>query len=182
MTTCVKFPGADPFMDEVGLRSGNPSWFQIERALAEAPVGALALSAAGLRASPRCTAARTSRLTLLAGVFVLSKEFVRSKAPMRELSLALTHWEANREGRALVPVFLDVSWEECKMMRRRYDEPGFWDNWEKPDGWEKPEPTLLDEWATDLKRLSSFAGVRSGQVHCVWGFEIHRTRLSCMAS
>ena len=87
---------------------------------------------------------------------------------MRELGLALAHWEANCKGRALVPVFLDVSWEECKTMRQRYDKPGFW------DGWEKPEPTLLEEWATDLKRLSGFAGVRSGQVHCMWGFETHQ--------
>ena len=44
-------PGAHPFLDEFGLQSGINSWDQIERALAEAPVGALALSALGLQVS-----------------------------------------------------------------------------------------------------------------------------------
>ena len=85
---------------------------------------------------------------------------MRSKAPMHELGLALRHWEANPEGRALVPVFLNVSVEECKAMRQQYDEPGFW------DGLQKPEPAVLHAWATDLDRLSGFAGTRSDQVPC----------------
>ena len=89
---------------------------------------------------------------------MLSTEFVRSKAPMRELGLALRHWEANRNGRVLLPVFLDVSREECRAMRQQYDKPGFWDDWEMP------EPAVLDDWATDLERLSCFSGIELSQV------------------
>ena len=91
---------------------------------------------------------------------MLSEDFVRSKASTRELGLALRHWKANRKGRALLPVFLDVSWEDCNEMPQRYDEPDF------GDGFEQPEPAALDEWPADLKRRSGFAGVRSGAV-CV---------------
>ena len=158
----TEVPGAAPFLDEPDLRGGKRSWNQIERALEEAPVGAAALSAARAMHSTdqatACSAQWTVCVSSLQAFFVLSKDFVRSKAPMRELSLALRHWEADPEGRALVPVFLSVSWEECKTMRQRYDEPGFW------DGSQKPEPAVLDAWAADLERLSGFVGTRPDQV------------------
>ena len=170
IATCAKFSGADPFLGRVWPPKRR-SVLGPDRERAGGGASRCARRTIWVASHQSCTPAINAcsptdqpERALPPGVCVLSKEFVRSKAPVRELGPALWHWEANREGRALVPVFLAVSWEECKTMRQRYDDPGFW------GGWEQPESAILDEWAADLKRLSGFTGLRCGQVQCAWRF------------
>ena len=111
-----KILGADLFPDQLGLQGGDLSWDQVESALEQAPFGA-PVERSGFRCKTNahrrlsfnaCSPVDQFERDLPPGVFMPSKEFVRSKAPLREFGLALRHWEANCKDRALLPVVLDV--------------------------------------------------------------------------
>ena len=90
-------------------------------------------------------------------VVVLSREFVRKKAPMEELRLALQRVEETPKAARILPVFLEVSVEDCTSVRRLYD------SWTVEWG-PKPDDEVLKVWENTLKGVQQYTGVRSDQV------------------
>ena len=141
-------PGAHPFLDEFDIQSGTQSWEQIERALEEAPVGALAPSAAGVASVSQITCRNKFLRAAHRYLQVSSCCQRRLCGPKRRCASSAWLCDTGRQTAKAGPwclSFWTSAGSECKTMRQRYSEPGFW------VGWEKPEPAVLDGWAADLE-------------------------------
>lgn len=108
-----------------------------------------------MAAIARCLPSHGDRFEVLhAVVFVLTEEFVQSKAPMLELHLALQRYHQSGKSTALLPVFLSVSKEDCANLEQLYGRKG----------WSKPDADTLKQRTADLKEVAGMTGVRLGQV------------------
>jgi hypothetical protein len=87
---------------------------------------------------------------------VLSKGFVTSKWPMKELLWFLKRLEEQPGCVSLIPVFLSLSFDECKpeALKQLYDA-----TWaDAPDG--KPDEAELTIWIEAIDKLRTFIGVK----------------------
>lgn len=57
----------------------------------------------------------------ITGIIVLSPAFVTSKVPMMELHALLERHDEDPNGVSLIPVFLGLTWEQCKAVKDLYD-------------------------------------------------------------
>jgi hypothetical protein len=101
-------------------------------------------------------------------VFVLTREFVTSEWPMKELQWCLDRWQADHSCVSLIPVFLGLTVEECWGIRELYNNSTAW------EGRERPAEGVLEAWSEAVRLLCSSVGVERGTVShtqgCTWPF------------
>jgi hypothetical protein len=93
---------------------------------------------------------------VIAGIVVLSTDFVTRECPMAELHTLLEYHDKGIEKFVLLPIFLRLSWEECNHVATIYQQH----TWQG----EKPDQSVLVEWEKDVKRLCAIVGFRPDQV------------------
>jgi hypothetical protein len=101
----------------------------------------------------------------VAGVIVLSKEFVTREWPMKELIWFLARYKKDQQSVSLLPVFLRLTCDNCSDLERLYDTDAFWEG--IPSSHKAHVFENKVAYVQAVKDLLSFTGVHTNTVGTV---------------